>query len=208
MDLFLRSASHTPWRVRTALHACVQSWEWPGHSTSVLQPTGRNSLSACHQGVAPNVSCPDCHAIVARQSSSLAGAGALVVRPVEDAQRPVTFRSFLRQQSLCLEFACLRLVQRVFGSFQPVLQGNHLCPQTFNGCLVLKNLFPCFALLLGCLLRGLLCPGVAATCHRLLNGLGQQLLQRRAHHLLQPRFQLCDRCPRVHCHCTCPSRVA
>ena len=41
---WLRTASHTLGRVRTALHACVQSWEWVGQSTPVLQPPGRKSL--------------------------------------------------------------------------------------------------------------------------------------------------------------------
>ena len=54
----LRTASNNPWRVRTPLHACVQSWEWAGHSTRVLQPPGRNSLSVCHQGLCLHVSCP------------------------------------------------------------------------------------------------------------------------------------------------------
>ena len=55
---FLRTASHNPWRIRTAMRACVQSWEWPGHNTRVLQPTGRNSLAVCHQGLSLHVSCP------------------------------------------------------------------------------------------------------------------------------------------------------
>ena len=55
---FLRTASHNPWRVRTAKHACVQSWEWAGHNTRVLQPPGRNSLAVCHQGLSLHVSCP------------------------------------------------------------------------------------------------------------------------------------------------------
>ena len=55
---FLRTASHNPWRVRTAMHACVQSWEWAGHNTRVLQPPGRNSLAVCHQGLSLHVSCP------------------------------------------------------------------------------------------------------------------------------------------------------
>ena len=156
-----------------------------------------------HQGLSLHVSCPNYHATVPRHSSSLAGVGALALRPVEDAQRPVTFRSFLRQQSLGLDLACMCLARRVFGSFQPVFQGNHLCPQNCNGCLVLQNLLPCFALLLDCVLRGPLCPGLAATCHRLLSGIRQHLLQRRAHDLLQPRCQLRD-----HCHWSCPPRAA
>ena len=55
---FLRTASHNPWRVRTAMHACVQSWEWAGHNTRVLQPPGRNSLAVCHQGLSLQDSCP------------------------------------------------------------------------------------------------------------------------------------------------------
>ena len=55
---FLPTASHNPWRGRTAMHACVQSWEWPGHNTRVLQPTGHNSLVVCHQGLSLHVSCP------------------------------------------------------------------------------------------------------------------------------------------------------
>ena len=123
-------------------------------------------------------------------------------------QRPVTFRSFLRKQRLGLDPACLRLAPRVLSSLQPVFQGNQSCLHTCNGCLVLDHLFPCFALLLGCLLRGTLCPGLAATCDRLLNGIRQHLLQRRAHDLLQPRCQLRDHCPRVHCHWACPPRTA
>ena len=55
---FLRTASHNPWRSRKAIHACVQSWEWAGHNTCVLQPPGRNSLAVSHQRLSLHVSCP------------------------------------------------------------------------------------------------------------------------------------------------------
>ena len=133
---------------------------WQNPSTPQQPPSQRDTWDPCAL-----------IASVPRHSSSLAGAGALAVRPVEDAQRPVTFRSFLLQHRLVHDPACLRLARRVLGSLQPVFQGNQSCLHTCNGCLVLDNLFPCFALLLGCLLRGPLCPGLAATCHRLLNGI-------------------------------------
>ena len=87
---FLRTVLHNPWRVRTALHACMQPSERVGHSTRVVQPPGRNSLSVCHQGLSPHVSCPHTMAEPEHPSTTAKAGGTLGILALSSPPCPAT----------------------------------------------------------------------------------------------------------------------
>ena len=187
------------------MHACVQSWEWPGHSTRVLQPTARNSLAVCHQGLSLHVSCRHRLAKPEHPSTATGTLGILALSlPLCLATphhllgmgpwRYVRLR-MLNARSHSAAFSCSRdsaVTLLACASLAASSAASNRSSRPLSRACILAMVASCLttcsrasrSFLVACSVAR--SASLAATCDRLLNGIRQHLLQRRAHDLLQP----------------------